>query len=76
MVVRAINGVNVTIGNDAGTAAALASMGGQHTDHNVDECHVDTQNRVVTAPAYMIDTGIAQVATGIEAAVGALISMA
>ena len=76
VVVRAIDGVSVTIGSDEGTAAALTSMGAQHADKNVDECHVDTKNRVVTAPAYMIDTGIAEVASGIEAAVHRLIEMA
>ena len=69
VVVRAINGVTVTIGSDPGTADALAAMGGQHAVHAVDECHIDTNNRVITAPAYMIDTGIAEVAKGIEAAV-------
>jgi len=76
VVVRAIGGVTVTIGSDAGTADALAAMGGSHANHSVDECHIDTTNKVITAPAYMVDTGIAEVAEGIDAAVQALVGMA
>ena len=76
VVVRAIGGVTVTIGTDPGTADALTAMGGTHATRNVDECHVDSTNKVVTAPAYMIDTGIAEIAQGIEAAVHTLVDMA
>ena len=68
--------VTVTIGNDEATADALAAMGGTHADHAVSECHVDGDNRLVTAPAYMYDTTIDQVAIGIEKAVNTVIEMA
>jgi enhancing lycopene biosynthesis protein 2 len=47
-----------------------------HANHTVEECHIDHKNKVVTAPAYMVNAGIAQVAAGIEAAVGAVLEMA
>jgi enhancing lycopene biosynthesis protein 2 len=75
VVVKALGDVTVTIGSDAGTAGALAAMGGKHADHAVTECHVDADNRVVTAPAYMCDTSIDQVAVGIEAAVNGVIGL-
>jgi len=76
VIVRALGGITVTIGSDPGTASALASMGGTHADHPVTECHIDADNKVVTAPAYMVDTTIDQVAIGIEAAVKAVVGMA
>lgn len=56
----------VTIGNDAGTAAAIGQMGGVHIDRAVDEVHVDQKNKIVTTPAYMLGPGIKDVAVGIE----------
>lgn len=76
VIVKALGDVTVTIGNDAGTASALAAMGGTHVDHPVTECHIDADNRIVTAPAYMCETSIDQVAIGIEAAVRAVIGLA
>ena len=76
VIVKALGDVTVTIGNDAGTASALAAMGGTHVDHPVTECHIDADNRIVTAPAYMCEASIDQVAIGIEAAVRAVIGLA
>ena len=76
VVVRALGNVSVTIGSDAGTADGLVAMGGHHENHSVSECHVDITNKIVTAPAYMIETGIAEVAVGIEAAVHEMLNIA
>jgi len=76
VLVKALGNITVTIGADPGTAGALVAMGGQHADHSVTDCHVDADNRVVTAPAYMVDTSIDQVAVGIEKAVAAVVEMA
>lgn len=65
----------VTIGSDAGTAAAIESMGGQHKNCTVDMIHVDEPNRIVTTPAYMLGPGIKDVAVGIEKLVNQIISM-
>jgi len=56
----------VTIGTDAGTAAAIESMGGVHRICTVDQIHVDEQNRIVSTPAYMLGPGIKDVAEGIQ----------
>jgi enhancing lycopene biosynthesis protein 2 len=68
--------VELTIGNDAETAAALESMGAKHVDCPVDEARVDRENRIVTTPAYMYDARIADVAQGIDKAVTALLALA
>ncbi len=75
VVVMALRRGTVTIGNDAGTAGAIAAMGGAHSDCPVTGLHVDRDNRIVTAPAYMYDASIADVATGIEAAVAATLEL-
>jgi len=46
-------GVSVTIGDDAGTAGAIESMGSRNVSKGVTEACVDAVNRIVTAPAYM-----------------------
>jgi enhancing lycopene biosynthesis protein 2 len=65
----------VTIGEDPGCAGAIEALGGQHQACPVTELCVDEERRIVTAPAYMYDATIADVATGIEAAVGALLRL-
>lgn len=66
----------VTIGQDEGTAAAIESMGATHHLCGVDEIHVDTQNKIVTTPAYMLGPGIKDVALGIEKLVDQVLAMA
>jgi enhancing lycopene biosynthesis protein 2 len=66
----------VTIGNDAGTAAAIERMGGRHRPCTVDTIHVDQKNRIVTTPAYMLGPGIKEIAVGIEKLVGQVMAMA
>jgi enhancing lycopene biosynthesis protein 2 len=65
----------VTIGNDAGTAAAIESMGGGHTVCSVSDICVDEKNRIVTTPAYMLGPGIKDVAAGIEKLVAKILSL-
>lgn len=46
-------GCMVTIGDDAGTTAAISEMGSRNVVKKVTEAVVDEKNRVVTSPAYM-----------------------
>ena len=50
-------------------AAALEAMGARHEPRKVHECCVDPEQRVVSAPAYMQDASILEVARGIDSAV-------
>lgn len=74
---RALSEVSpeVTIGTDTGTAAGIESMGGRHIACAVDEIHVDSVNKIVTTPAYMLGPGIKDVATGIEKLVQKIITL-
>lgn len=77
-VARALAGrqPQVTIGTDMGTAAAIETMGGKHVACKVNEIHVDSKNKIVTTPAYMLGPGIKEVAVGIEKLVKKVIEMA
>jgi enhancing lycopene biosynthesis protein 2 len=65
----------LTIGNDAGTARALESMGARHRDASVTEVVVDRTNKIVTTPCYMYDARISEVALGAERAVQELLKL-
>ena len=56
----------LTIGNDEGTAGAIEACGAKHETCPVDAFVVDTENRIVSTPAYMLGPTIKHVAAGIE----------
>lgn len=62
-------GVRLTIGDEADVAAALVAMGARHEARKVHECCVDERHLVVSAPAYMHDASILEVARGVDSAV-------
>ena len=74
---KALEGKNpeVTIGNDIGTAGAIEAMGGQHKECSVDMIHVDSNNKIVTTPAYMLGPDIKDVAVGIEKLVNKVLEL-
>lgn len=65
----------VTIGTDAGTAAAIAETGSRHLECPVTELVVDKKNKIVSTPAYMLAEHISEAAEGIEKAVKAVIDL-
>ena len=66
----------ITIGSDAGTAAALETMGARHKIAAVDEIVVDAENLIVTTPCYMIGQSIGDISTGIEKLVTKIMEIA
>ncbi|MEW5726958.1 MAG: isoprenoid biosynthesis glyoxalase ElbB [Pseudomonadota bacterium] len=72
---KVLGEVELTIGNDAGTAAALEQLGARHRNAGHGEVVVDRARKVVTTPCYMLDARIGQIADGAEAAVRALIEL-
>ena len=69
-------GPTLTIGNDAATAAEIEKTGARHQNCGVTEFVVDTKNRIVTTPAYMLGTRISEVAVGITKCVNEVIKLA
>ncbi len=65
----------LTIGNDAGTAAALQQMGCVHQERAVTEIAVDEQHKLVSTPAYMLGPGPAAVHEGIRKLVEQVLGM-
>lgn len=69
-------GVELTIGSDAGTAAALETLGARHSVTGHGEIVTDRRLKIVTSPCYMLDASLAQIAEGAENTVRALIGLA
>ncbi|MFJ1571917.1 MAG: isoprenoid biosynthesis glyoxalase ElbB [Pseudomonas shirazensis] len=69
-------GVVCTIGNDAGTSAAVVKMGGTHEECDVHDIVEDTQRKLVTTPAYMLATSISDAASGIYKLVDRVLELA
>jgi enhancing lycopene biosynthesis protein 2 len=65
----------LTIGTDAGTATALEKMGARHIKAMVDEIIVDSKNRIVTTPCYMLAKSIKEVGAGVEKLVAQIVGM-
>lgn len=68
-------GVKITIGNDKQVAKAIEALGQTHVECAPDSCIVDQDAKVVTCPAYMNATGIAQLWKGIEKTVSELLKL-
>ncbi len=69
-------GPTLTIGTDPGTASALEACGAGHQDCAVEDFVVDTEQRIVSTPAYMLGPTIKHVAEGIERCVTEVIKLA
>ena len=64
VVAKVIEGVEVTIGNDAGTAETIEKMGGKHVVTTHGEVVHDHRYNVFTTPCYMLDATIVDINTG------------
>lgn len=65
----------LTIGTDAGTAAALEAMGSKHVDCQATNFVIDPDNRLISSPAYMLAGSVKEVAEGVEKTVHELVKM-
>jgi len=68
--------VMLTIGSDTATASALEEMGAKHKNAEVDGIVVDSENRIVTTPCYMLAQSIKEVGDGVEKLVAEILKMA
>jgi len=75
IVARILGNITVTIGQDAGTEAALIAMGATHEKTSHGEIAIDKEHKVVTTPCYMLDARVDQIGTGAENLVTALLEM-
>lgn len=82
---KVLPGCSVTVGSDqeeggrwpyAGTAGAIEQLGATHVKKEASEAHVDDANKVVTAPAYMCETGVHEIFDGIGKMIDGVIKLA
>jgi enhancing lycopene biosynthesis protein 2 len=67
--------VEVTIGQDQGTAAHIESWGAKHKKTSHGEVTVDKTNMLVTTPCYMLDASVEDIARGAKAMVKAMLEL-
>ena len=64
--------VELTIGHDAGTAAAIEKMGARHIDCQADSYVKDSKREVYSTPAYMLAANVVELDKGIGAMISAM----
>jgi enhancing lycopene biosynthesis protein 2 len=64
LISRLLGDVELTIGQDAGTAEAITKMGSQHVKTTHGEVVVDKNHNVFSTPCYMLDANIMQIELG------------
>lgn len=70
-----IPNVKLTVGTDQGAIAAIESLGGQHQQALGSEIVIDTENKIVSTPCYMLDSPISTVFEAADKLVDALIKL-
>ncbi len=61
---KILGDVELTIGQDKGTAEAIKKMGSHHIETTHGEIVVDKKYKIVTTPCYMLDANINQIGEG------------
>ncbi len=75
LIAKVLGDVTVTIGSDSGTAADIGKLGGNHENRQHGEVTVDRKNLIVTAPCYMLNASISEIADDAEAVVITLMKL-
>ena len=75
IIAKILGDVEVTIGQDPGTEAAIIKMGASHQQTTHGKIVVDRQHKIVTTPCYMLDARVNQIGEGAENLVIALLEM-
>jgi enhancing lycopene biosynthesis protein 2 len=72
----AIKGCEVTIGSDFDTAKVIQELGSRHVNKRALESHIDTRNKIVTTPAFMLDAPIHEIFDGIGSMIAGVVKLA
>ena len=70
---KVLGNIEITIGQDAGTAEKVNKMGAKHNNTSFGEVSIDLKNKIFTTPCYMLDSDIAQIGDGAMNIVGAIL---
>jgi len=76
LLAKILGDVELTIGQDKGTADAVRNMGARHKETTHGDVIVDKKYKVATTPCYMLDATIAQIGDGANNVVKAILEMA
>lgn len=66
LIAKVLSDVSLTIGNDENSILNIKKMGATHIQTKQCEVVVDSKNKIVTNPCYMLDSSIVQIAEGAE----------
>ena len=72
---KILGDVELTIGQDKGTADAIKNMGATHKDTTHGEVVIDKNYKTVTTPCYMLDANIGQIGDGANNIVKAILEL-
>lgn len=75
IIARILGDVEITIGKDDATEAAIVKMGARHARTSHGEIVVDQRRKVVTTPCYMLDARVDQIGAGAENLVKTMLEM-
>ncbi len=70
---KVLGDVELTIGDDKGTAAAVEKMGAKHKTTTHGQVVIDSRLKIFTTPCYMLEATILQIAEGADNIVEAMI---
>lgn len=76
LLAKILGDVNLTIGQDKGTAEAIKTMGATHKETSHGEVIIDQKYKLVTTPCYMLEANIGQIGDGTNNVVKAIIDLA
>lgn len=74
-IAKLLDGADLTIGQDEGTAQAIEAMGAHHSPTGHVGVVIDPKYKLITAPCYMLESTISQIADGANAAIEALLAI-
>jgi enhancing lycopene biosynthesis protein 2 len=74
LITKVLGNIEVTIGNDKGTASDIVALGGTHIIKGKGEIAVDKTNRIVSSPCYMVESTINDIAEGADKTIKALMT--
>jgi enhancing lycopene biosynthesis protein 2 len=66
LLVKVLENITVTIGNDDATARDIAAMGGHTVNTSSGEVILDKANKIFTTPAYMLKARLSDIAEGAQ----------
>jgi enhancing lycopene biosynthesis protein 2 len=73
LLAKVFGDIEITIGQDRGTAIAVEKMGARHVNTHHGEVVIDQKRKLFTTPCYMLDANIVQIWEGADAIVKAML---